>query len=220
MKLYKPSRAVTAFVKITGALGAFPFFKYKTYYENKEKQSKKLPKPCILMSNHTYLMDFVLYLTVFPTRYIRFLMAEVLFTKSPALTWLLCKLGGIYVDRDARDFSFMAESIKTLEGGGTVGIFPQSRLPVNGCRWPFKPSIVFIALRSGAPIVPVYTDGQYGIFKRTRIMIGEAVDLRSLCSSRNPDDAEISRLTKLLEDKVYALGTRLDEIRKEETKCR
>ena len=51
-------------------------------------------------------------------------------------------------------------------------------------------------------------------------MIGEAVDLRSLCSSRNPDDAEISRLTKLLEDKVYALGARLDEIRKEETKCR
>ena len=53
MKKLKPSRAVTAFVKLTGAPGAFLFFKYKLYFENKAAQPKNLPKPCILMSNHT-----------------------------------------------------------------------------------------------------------------------------------------------------------------------
>ena len=43
MKKLKPSRAVTAFVKITGAPGALLFFKYKLYFENKAAQSKKLP---------------------------------------------------------------------------------------------------------------------------------------------------------------------------------
>lgn len=218
MKKHRPSRAVTAFVKITGAPAALPFFKYKIYYENKAAQSKKLPRPCILMSNHTSLMDFVLYLTVFFERYIRFLMAEVLFNKNAMFSWLLFKLGGIFVDRDAKNMSFLSESLKVLEGGGTVGVFPQGRLPVNGKPWPFKPGVVLIALASGAPIVPVYTDGQYGITKRARIIIGESINLRELALSAEPDGEEIHRLTAFLEEKNESLRQKLEKIKEEEKK--
>lgn len=218
MKKLKPSRAVTAFVKITGAPGAILFFKYKLYFENKAAQSKKLPKPCILMSNHTSLMDFVLYLTVFPARYIRFLMAEVLFRKNALFSWLLFKLGGIYVDRDTKNLSFLSESVKVLEEGGTVGVFPQGRLPVNGKPWPFKPGIVLIALKSGAPIVPVCTDGRYGITKRASVIIGESINLRELVSTSEPDDKEIARLTALLEEKNESLRLRLEAMKEEEKK--
>lgn len=205
MRRPKPSKAVTAFVKITGYLPALLYLRPKVIVSKKGSAKRSLPKPCLLVSNHRSLMDFVLYLTVFPFRNIRFLMAEVLFTKSKALSWLLFKLGGIYVNRTDFDFSFAAESVEELDRGGAVGIFPQSRLPVGDKEWPFTPSVVHIALNSGAPIVPVYTDGNYGFGRRAHVVIGEEIRLCELCRDKNPDKDEVERLTRYLESKVFEL---------------
>ncbi len=205
MRRPKPSKAVTAFVKITGCLPALLYLRPKVIVSKNGSAKRRLPKPCLLVSNHRSLMDFVLYLTVFPFRNIRFLMAEVLFTKSKALSWLLFKLGGIYVNRTDFDFSFAAESVEELDRGGSVGIFPQSRLPVGDKEWPFTPSVVHIALNSGAPIVPVYTDGNYGFGRRAHVVIGEEIRLCELCRDKNPDKDEVERLTRYLESKVFEL---------------
>lgn len=193
-----------AFVKITGYLPALLFLKPKVYYA--EKALKKLPKPCILMSNHTSLIDFVLYLILFPFRNIRFLMAEVLFNKSKLFSWFLFKIGGIFVDRDAFDFSFVGETIKVLENKETVGIFPQGRLPMKGISYSFKPSVVYIALRCNYPIIPVYTNGVYSLFKRARVVIGEPIYLKEICKTENPSKEELEELTQFLEDKTYKLA--------------
>ena len=193
------------FVKLTGVPMALLFFKPKIYYVDKKIQSRRLPKGCILMSNHKSLMDFVLYLCVFFGRTIRFLMAEVLFNKGKLFASFLFGIGGIYVNRDNYDFGFMQESIKVLDKGGTVGIFPEGRLPVGGKGWPFKPSVTYIALHSDAKIVPVYTDGNYGLFKRASVVIGTPIDIHEYCSEANPGEEEIKRLTELLERKVAEL---------------
>ena len=121
------------------------------------------------------------------------------------------KLGGIFVDRDVCNFSFIEDSLEVLDKNGIVGFFPQGRLPVDGKPFPYKPGIVLVALRTDAPIVPVYTDGNYGIFKRTHIMIGEKIHLRDFVSSENVSDDEIKRLTKMLEDKNYELKAELEK---------
>ena len=100
-------------------------------------------------------------------------MAEVLFNKGKMFSWFLYKIGGIFVNRDACDFTFVDDSLHVLDRKGVVGVFPQGRLPVGGKPFPYKPGIVLIALRTDAPIIPVYTDGNYGLFKRAHIMIGE-----------------------------------------------
>ncbi|MBQ3216414.1 MAG: 1-acyl-sn-glycerol-3-phosphate acyltransferase, partial [Oscillospiraceae bacterium] len=120
-----PNRLLLGFVKLTAYLPGLLFFKPKVFYMDKKRQGRKLPKPCILMSNHTSLMDFALYLILFPFRGIRFLMAEVLFRKGKLFAWFLKGLGGIYVDRDGLSFDFVAASLEALDRGGTVGIFPQ-----------------------------------------------------------------------------------------------
>ena len=209
MRQGKPNQFVRAFVQLTGFIPTRIFLRPKVYYINKESQGKKLPKPCILMSNHKSLMDFVLYMNMYPFRTLRFLIAEVMFNKGKMFAKFLFSIGGIFVNRDTRDFSFVAESLKVLDNGGTVGIFPESRLPVDGKPWPFKPSVVFIALRTDAPIVPMYTDGAYSLKKRTRVMIGEKIYLRDYCADENPSPEEIMRLTKILEDKTFALGEEL-----------
>jgi len=199
------------FTKLTGWLPAILFFRPKVCYLDPAVQKKKLPKGSILMSNHKSLLDFVLYLMVFFGTTIRFQMAEVLFNKGKFFASLLFGWGGIYVNRDAFDFSFIAETIKILDRGGRVGIFPQGRLPVGDKEWPFKPSIVYIALKSGAPIIPVYTDGNYGFGKRAHVMIGTPIKLTDHFAGGEPDKEELSRLLELLEDKNNELKTALKE---------
>lgn len=207
----KPSRVVTWFVRITGAWAAIPFFKPKVYYQNKDMQGKSLPKPSIVISNHVSLLDFVVYLFVFWRNFIRFQVAEVMFNKSGFMSGLLYRLGCIRVDRDTFDFSFIGDSLDALDNGEVLGIFPSGRLPVNGKPFPFKPSAVFIALRTDAPIIPVYTDGQYGLTKRTRIVVGEPIYIKDYCQSPEPSREELETLTHMLEDKVYALRGYIEE---------
>lgn len=205
----KHSRLLLFFVKLTGWLPALIFFKPKRVYA--PGTPHRLPKGCILMSNHTSLMDFPFYLTVFPFRTLHFLMAEVLFRKGKLFSAFLYAMGGIYVDRDARNFGFVERSQEILSKGGTVGIFPEGRLPVDGKPFPFKPGVVYLALRTGAPLVPAYTAGRYGLFRRSRVVLGEPIDLSALCRETPPSAAELERLTRLLQQRVYALADCLPE---------
>lgn len=209
MRKTKPSLFLTAFVKITGFLPAWLFFKPRVFCDKGAK--RRLPKPCILVSNHTSLLDFPLYLIVFLFRNIRFLMAEVLFKKGRLFSWFLYKLGGIFVDRDIRDFSFIGDCLTALEKGDSIGIFPQSRLPVNNVKFPFKPSVVMIAARTDAPIIPVYTDGNYGLFKRAAVMIGKPIYLKELCGDENLTAEKIEELRAYIENSVDELQIALEE---------
>ena len=209
-KVSKMSRLVVWFVKLTGLIPAYLFFKPKVYKVNKSSK-RYLPKKAILMSNHISLLDFVLYLIVFFWRNIHFLIAEVMFNKGKLFSWFLYKLGGIFVDRNACDFSFVERSLKVLDNNGIVGIFPQGRLPVNGKPFPFKPGIVLVALRTDAPIVPVYTDGNYGLFKRVHVIIGEEIYLRDYVTGDDVTNEEIASLTNMLEQKNYELKKELEK---------
>lgn len=194
---------VLGFTKITGFLPAMLFLKPKIYLKKGAK--RRLTAPCILVSNHCSLIDFVLYLMVFPFRTIRFLMAEVLFNKGKFFSSFLYALGGIFVDREAKDFEFVSNSIEVLEKGGIVGSFPQGRLPVKGKSFPFTASTAFIATHANAPIVPVFTDGNYGIFKRTRVVIGEAFYLTDYALDTLDENEQLTHLTQILEKKVFEL---------------
>lgn len=189
------------FVKITGILPAILFFKPKIYREN--KNAKMLKQGYILVSNHTSLMDFPLYLILFWYRSINFLMAEVLF-RNKMLATFLKSLGGIKVDRDAKELGFVSKCIDILENKGTVGIFPQGRLPIGDRPFPFTSTTAYIALKSGAPILPVYTDGKYGILKRSRVVIGEPIILSDHCKEGLSESEQLKYLTEFLQEKIFS----------------
>lgn len=189
------------FAKLTGWLPALLFFLPKVRLE--EGAQRRLPKNCILVSNHTALIDFALYLLVFPLRTLRFPMAEVLFRKGKAMSFLLYALGGIRVDREGKDFGFVPQCLEVLEQGGTLGIFPQGRLPVNGKPFPFTVSTAFIARQADVPVVPVYTHGGYGFGKRARVVIGKPVYMKDHCRDGLSQDEQLRCFTDMLEKKIY-----------------
>lgn len=192
------------FVKITGALPTLLFLKPKVRLAPGAR--RRLPKCCILVSNHISLMDFVVYLLVFPLRTVRFLMAEVLYNRSGLFALFLNCIGGIRVDRDSKDFGFVSHALEVLDSGHSVGIFPQGRLPRGQERVPFTVSTAFIATHTDAPIIPVYTDGNYGLFKRAGVVIGAPLYLTEHMRPGLNEQEQLAHLTQVLEQTVYALA--------------
>ena len=197
------------FTKVT----AFPVqllcFRTKTVYEDK-KAFRAVKGPMLIVSNHTSVFDYAVYIFVFFFRTLRTVMAEVLFKKPVLGVYLRC-MGGIRVDRAAHEFGFVEEALGILEKKGTVLIFPESRLPVDGEErpLPFKESVAYLALRSGVPVVPVYTNGSYFRFKRARVVVGKPVLPAEWIPEGTPEKEAMQEVTARLRETVIALGKQL-----------
>ncbi|MGI6781463.1 MAG: lysophospholipid acyltransferase family protein [Acholeplasmataceae bacterium] len=208
------------FVRITGFIPAFFAFRKKTYYVDKKSQGRKIKGGAIIISNHTSVYDVALHLFVFCSGVIRPLIAEVMYRKNIFLTLFLKQLGGIKVNREDYDFSFMAKTIDIINKGQKALIFPESRLPREGETelLEFKPSFVYIALQTNAPIIPVYTNGSYMNKKRARLIIGEKIYLHDLYDESKSEQENISYLTNYVREYILTLGKKLDEKGQKEKK--
>ncbi len=184
-----------AFVRVTAYPVQLPVFRTKIYYENKNSQGRHIKGAAIVISNHTSVWDYAVWMFVFFSRTLRAQMAEVLFQKQPL---------GL--------FGFVSKSQRILEKGGVVEIFPESRLPLKGEErpLPFKPSAAYLGLLSGAPMIPVYTNGKY--FSRE---IGTPVYARELADERLSEKENLERISQLLREKIIGLEKLCHERSKE-----
>ncbi len=200
------------FTKITGWIPQFVCFRTKIYYEDPAVQKRHIRGPAIIVSNHTSVFDYAVYLFVFFSRTLRFQMAEVLFRKKPLGT-LLRLLGGIYVNRDTHNFGFISESEDILRKGGVVGIFPEARLPLKDEQrpLPFKPSAAYLALSSAVPVIPVFTNGSYFNRRRARVIIGKPVDVSEFCKEGNSDKENIEAVSEGMRSRIIELERSLNE---------
>lgn len=191
-------------------------FRPKIFYEDKKIQGRKIKGPAIIISNHTSVYDYALFLLIFYGRTLRYQMAEVLFQKK-FLGWFLKKMGGIFIDRTHYNFSFVEESIAILEKGGVVGIFPESRLPKKDevPPLPFKPSAAYIGLESDVPVIPVYTAGGYFGKNRASLIIGKPMYLRDYADKNLNEKENLKKISIIMREKILELR---DELQKREEK--
>ena len=213
-------RFMQCFVRITAWPVQWICFRTKIYYEDKKVQSRKIKGKAIIISNHTSVYDFAVMLFVFPLRFLRYLMAELLFRKK-ILGKFLKLMGGIKVDRDNYDFSFISQSISVLDKNGVIGVFPEGRLPTKGESRPleFKPSAAYIAYLTDAKIIPVYTNGSYFKRKRARVIIGKPIFVGDIIDEKYSEKENIERINQIIRQKVIELGNELERrTNKKETK--
>lgn len=202
----------TAFVKVTAFPVQWAVFRTKVYYEDKKIQIRRIKGPAIIISNHTSVWDYGAMLFVFFFRTVRTQMAEVLFKKR-LLGLFLRMMGGIKIDRGSFDFGFMTKSRSVLERRGVLQIFPESRLPLKNEQrpLPFKPGAAFLGLTTGAPIIPVYTNGAYFTKKRARMMIGKPVNVRELYDEGLSEKENLEKISAALRDRIIDLEHQLNE---------
>ena len=200
------------FTKITGWPVQFFCFRTRVLYEDPAVQRRHIRGSAIVVANHTSVFDFAVLMFVFWTRTLRCQMAELLFDKKPLGT-LLRLLGGIRVDRNSRDFGFLAKSEEILRRGGVVEVFPESRLPLPGEErpLPFKPSAAYLALTSGAPIIPVYTNGSYFCRKRAVVLIGRPIDPALFRDEARSEKERIEALNAHMRQRIIELENEYHE---------
>lgn len=133
---------------------------------------RKLPQgPVIIVSNHISNWDVLILGHVFD-RQICYMAKKELF-QNKFLARLLSALGAFPVDRGSADVNAIRKSLDILSGDGVVGIFPQGTRVKDDSSFEVAGGVGMIALRSGASIVPVHIEGNYKLFHRTYIDIGE-----------------------------------------------
>ena len=204
---------VNLFTKVTAWPVQWICFRTKVLYEDKKVQSRRIRGSAIVISNHTSVFDYAVFLFVFWSRTLRYQMAEVLFEKIP-LGYLLRGLGGIRIDRNNYDFSFLARSEAILKAGGVVGIFPESRLALPGEErpLPFKPSAAYLALQAKVPVIPVYTNGSYFQKKRAVVLIGTPMDVTSLVDPDKSEKEQIAEVSEAMRNRIIELEKEYHEL--------
>ncbi|GAB3710105.1 lysophospholipid acyltransferase family protein [Nocardiopsis nanhaiensis] len=147
--------------------------------------------PVILAANHLALID-PLFIGVACPRPVRFIAKQELFDEGTlpkrAFTRLLRAFGQLSVDRRPGQSAqeAMDNSLAVLQSGEVFGIFPEGTRSPDGRLYKGQTGLAWLALTTGAPVVPVALAGTERIlppgrkvprFNRVALRIGEPVDL-------------------------------------------
>ena len=190
----------------------FIYFKKKIYYEDRKEQGRTIKGGAIIISNHRSFKDYMMYMYVFYFRKMYCLMSELIYKKGRLLAFLVTALGGIRVDRFSFDMSFIGKSVDLLERKKkAIVIFPEAKINKEKKLQRFTTSYILMALKANVPIIPVYTLGKYGLFRRSRMAIGKKIYLSDYCNNTNPTKEELEYLNKIVVNKINDLEKMVKE---------
>ncbi|WP_352417878.1 lysophospholipid acyltransferase family protein [Proteiniborus sp.] len=156
----------------------------------------------IICSNHVSMLDPITVAISVPRR-IYFMAKKELF-KNKIFGKLLDKLGAFPVDREGADLSAIRNSLKILKSEEALGIFPEGTRSKKEEIDNAKPGIAMISIKGKAPIVPIYIDTKYKLFKKINIIIGEQIISEEYYNQKfNMEDYK--EFSKQVMTKIYSL---------------
>lgn len=192
--------------KICRVVVAFCIFVYcKIVYQIKIIGKENVPKEGALLfcGNHRTYLDPPL-ITVTAGRKLSFMAKEEL--KEQALMRFLCFcFDGIWVKRDSKDIGSLKTAMKLLKNGGCIGIFPEgTRNGMDKNDGKLKNGAAYMALKTGAKIVPIGIQGPAKPFSRNIIIYGKPLDFSKYASEKIDKDVE-DKVSEELKEQIIAL---------------
>lgn len=188
------------------------FFKRKTYYEKGAPRRPWRRGGALLISNHYSVWDYIVTLFLVLPRKLNVVCSEIAYKRRIGYFGMRF-FGGIQANRLTRDMRFMDVSADVIRRGQIVLIYPEARITEDGQLQPFKKSYLVIAHRASAPIIPIVTDGSYGFFRRTHVMVGAPIHLTDYIDTdrRTPTREELDRVNELVHAKMLSLQEELNK---------
>ncbi len=124
----------------------------------------------VFMANHQGNCDPPALLAVLPTVSI---MAKKEFFRIPILNRAMLARGFIPVDRKHREAAIAAveQAVRSLQAGHSFLVFPEGTRSRDGRLQPLKKGVFIMALKVGAPIVPVSVSGSNKIMPKGKFVI-------------------------------------------------
>ncbi|MGH2661861.1 MAG: 1-acyl-sn-glycerol-3-phosphate acyltransferase [Actinomycetota bacterium] len=182
------------------------------YYRLEVRDEARVPRrgPVVLAANHDSLLDIPLLVWASP-RPVRFMAKQELFDGAIS-SWVFRATGAFPVRRAGPDVMAVRTALEVLRRGRVLGMYPEGTRSPD--LLPFRGGAAWLALRSGAPLVPVGIRGTFEAMPRgsskprrgrVRIAFGEPIEVRQ---ERDPR-ARLSRAREITE----ALRSAVDRLR-------
>ncbi|MBQ8526290.1 MAG: 1-acyl-sn-glycerol-3-phosphate acyltransferase [Clostridia bacterium] len=175
------------------------FMKLIFRIEVRGKENFPLDGGCMVCANHLSMWDPVLLMCFMP-RMISFVAKEEL-KRVPYIGGVLKSVDTIFIKRNSSDLSAIKASMKAIEEGKVVGIFPTgTREKTNPDAKP-KSGAALIASKTGAKVIPVGINATYKLFSRIVVTIGEPVDYAEY-KGRKMNSEQLENMVCEIYDKI------------------
>ncbi len=132
--------------------------------------------PLIVASNHISHLDAPLLVALLPWP-MEFI-AVVDLWQVPVTGWLIRLYGAIPLRRGEGDRAALRAALAVLDRGGVLGIAPEGRIAPGAALERPQPGAAYLALRSGAPILPVGIAGAERVLENLKRGRRTAVTVR------------------------------------------
>jgi 1-acyl-sn-glycerol-3-phosphate acyltransferase len=121
----------------------------------------------LIVSNHQSVLDPIV-LAVELTRPVSYIAKSELFEMSPVIAWVLRSLGGFPVHQGASDIRALRESIRRLDEGHILNLYPEGARTLDGEIGPIEKGVALIERRAKVPVIPAVIVGAFEAWPITR----------------------------------------------------
>jgi len=125
--------------------------------------------PLLLAANHQSYLDPPAISAMLPQRHTTFVAKAALF-KVPGFAWLIGTLNSVPIRENQGDAAAIRETIRRLEGGHVVLIFPEGQRSPDGRVHDFKRGVALLMKKAKCPVVPVAITGAFEAWPRKQVL--------------------------------------------------
>jgi len=123
--------------------------------------------PVLICSNHASYLDPIFIGSPVLQRQVAYLARDTLF-RNRFFGWMIERCHAYPVKRGAADLDAFRKALWLLETGAALVLFPEGTRTTDGALRPAKRGAGYLALKSGAPVVPVYVKGSFEAWPKGR----------------------------------------------------
>ncbi len=139
--------------------------------------------PCVLVGNHYRIWDIV-HMAFTTKEQVHFITKKELY-KNKFLAYLCEKVEAIPVSRDGNDAAAIMSALRYLKKGEKISMFPEgTRNRTKEELLPLKGGAALFAIKARVPVYPVMCLRKSRLFRRTKIVVGDAIDLSGFYGTR------------------------------------
>ena len=163
---------------------------------------------CVLVGNHYRIWDIV-HMACTTREKVHFITKKELY-KNKFLAHLCDIVEAIPVSRDGQDAKAVMTALRYLKNGDKISMFPEgTRNRTDEDLLPLKGGAAMFAIKAKTPVYPVMCPHKTRLFRRTKILVGDPIDLSAFYDRRltaeDYEEAEEIIREKMLETKRTAI---------------
>ncbi|MCD8382006.1 MAG: 1-acyl-sn-glycerol-3-phosphate acyltransferase [Clostridiales bacterium] len=183
------------------------FIIYRSIYHLRTIGRENIPGgPAVICPRHCTLVDPPMIYFGMTGKHFPRTMAKQELLEIPVLGWFLYRIGIIGVRRGENDMTSIKSGLRCLKEGTKLIIFPEGTRVQEGEHVQAQTGAIMFALKTGAPLVPVYLT-RAKKFHRMTMVFGEPYHPQIAGKKATPE--EMRQLADELLEKIYALEGRI-----------